>query len=130
MKSLPWRAASIAGTENGSKRVFRIAASVRDSFGATSLFQTLLVSSLVAARISRTCLGKASHGSSSPGMATRAAMRSSKAAARAVRFPAMLSPARATLARLTSDLASSQSTTGVTTCSQLGVKGTRFTKSS
>lgn len=56
-------------------------------------------------------------------------MRFSKAAALGARLPAMLSPVRAILSASTSERATSQSTSGVTTLSQRGVKTTRSTKS-
>ncbi|WP_353962617.1 hypothetical protein [Streptomyces sp. NBC_00378] len=129
MKTLPSRAASIAGTEKGSKRFFIVAASAADSPGTTSLFQMSLVSALLGARIFRISGGKPSQGSRHPGIATRAAIRFSKAAARGARLPAMLSPVRTIRSASTSERATSQSTSGVTTVSQRGVKTTRFTKS-
>ena len=111
-------------------RFFIVAAADGGSSGTTSLFQMLLVFSLSGVRISRISGGKPSQGESTPGIATRAAIRRSKTAARGARSPAMLSPVRAILPVSTSERADSQSTSGVTTVSQRGVKTTWSTKSS
>lgn len=119
----------MAGTEKGSKRFFMTAAAAGGSSGTTSLFQMSFVCSLPGVRILRISAGKPSQGSMQPGMATSAAIRSSKAAARGARSPAMLRPVRAILRGSTSGRADNQSTRGLTTFSQVGVNTTRSTKS-
>lgn len=111
-------------------RFFIVAAASGGSWGTTSLFQMAFVSSLSGVTIFRSSGGKPSHGDKQPGIATTAAILLSKAAARGARFPPMLSPVRAILSVSTSGRATSQSTSGVTTVSQRGVKTTWSTKSS